>query len=209
MKHKTKILLLCLGLITVSVLSTVIFFGLFDVCMDDVHRGTDSPILPSRTILKAGESTTIEVDIPIGYWKAVKEAETKPTFDDLLDAICYVESRGDAHAVGDNDKAIGAYQIHKIYVDDVNRIGVLRGYPDASFSYEDRWDKDKSRSMTLIYTGHYGAKALDNFRTKDKQKAQMIFIECAARIHNGGPQGYKNPSTEKYWLKVKARLETN
>ena len=43
-------------------------------------------------------------------------------FEDLMDAIEQVESGGNANAVGDGGAAIGAFQIHKIYVDDVNRI---------------------------------------------------------------------------------------
>ena len=39
------------------------------------------------------------------------------TFDDLLDAIEWVESKGDPAAIGDGGDAVGAYQIHKIYVD--------------------------------------------------------------------------------------------
>ncbi|XP_071801863.1 lysozyme-like [Asterias amurensis] len=33
--------------------------------------------------------------------------------------------------------------------------------------------------------------------------------EDFARIHNGGPNGYKNPATLGYWLKVKACLMAN
>ena len=30
--------------------------------------------------------------------------------------------------------------------------------------------------------------------------------EDVARIHNGGPNGYKNPATKQYWEKVKRYL---
>ena len=144
--------------------------------------------------------------------------EQETTLDNLLDAIEWVESRGDANAVGDGEAAIGAYQIHKIYVDDVNRILTIwkvrlneiftnyhKQYPDPNniksvdfepYTYEDRWNKIHSRFMTEVYLTYYTP--LD-----DKLN---IDLEAAARIHNGGPNGWKKESTKKYWEKVKARL---
>jgi hypothetical protein len=108
------------------------------------------------------------------------------TFSDLLDAIEWVESKGDPWAVGDNGDAVGAYQIHEIYVRDVNRIGLL----GHNFDFQDREDPVKSRKMVTIYLKHYGGT-----------------FEEMARKHNGGPQGHKKESTKAYWLKVKARME--
>ncbi len=85
-------------------------------------------------------------------------------------------------------KAIGAYQLHKIYVDDVNKI-----LGEDRYTYADRWDADKSREMVRIYTEHYGQWAIFDF-------------EVLARIHNGGPDGWKKESTLPYWEKVKAEL---
>jgi len=116
------------------------------------------------------------------------QATEAHTFDDLLDAIEWVESKGDPWSVGDGGDAVGAYQIHKIYIDDVNRLAKSRiGY----FEYSDRSDKDKSREMVKIYLKHYGGT-----------------LEEMARKHNGGPQGHKKESTKPYWLKVKARMES-
>ncbi|KKN71388.1 hypothetical protein LCGC14_0421100 [marine sediment metagenome] len=144
----------------------------------------------------------------------------EPTFDDLLDAICQVESGGRADAVGDGGAAVGAYQIHQIYVDDVNRIMRIwsdkyQSYIDNGrltkavpvqidnedvyqFSYEDRRNEQKSRAMTSIYLNHYG--------TAERLGYEPTF-EDYARIHNGGLYGWKKQSTEKYWLKVKERLK--
>ncbi len=134
------------------------------------------------------------------------------SIEDLLDAIEWVESRGDANAVGDNGQAIGAYQIHKIYVDDVNRIlkdwkkqiwsqikeagGKGLGGWFVPYTYEDRWDKNLSRDMAEVYLTYY-APLDDNMDMN---------LEAAARIHNGGPQGHKKESTKPYWEKVKARM---
>ncbi len=138
-----------------------------------------------------------------------------PTFDDLLDAIEFVESGGDSNAVGDNGNAIGAYQIHKIYVDDLNRI--LKGTL-FSYTYEDRWDREKSRGMTSIYITHYGIGIVTPLT--------QSMLETMARIHNSGPDGWRNDpewfvrnrgytkeraekkiaNSKEYWLKVKKVL---
>ena len=143
---------------------------------------------------------TLMIGIPIMIWAASlnREVESEPvvrqeknvTFDDLLDAIEFVESGGEEYpevCIGDGGDAVGAYQIHKIYVDDANRIV---GWD--KFLYADRWDRDNSREMTSIVIQHYG-------------KGDF---ETMARIHNGGPNGWKKESTKKYWNKVKIRLES-
>jgi len=117
---------------------------------------------------------------------AVKVGPSTYNFDDLLNAIAVVESRNDPNAVGDGGKAIGAYQIHRIYVDDVNSILGWR-----FFSYKDRWSAAKSREMVGVYLRHYG-----------KGKS----LEAMARIHNGGPKGDKKKSTLDYLEKIKKEL---
>ena len=99
-------------------------------------------------------------------------------------------------------QAIGAYQIHKIYIDDCNRISQLRSNP-VRFNYEDRWDKRKSREMVKIYLLHYFYIAFEN------STETLAPWETIARIHNGGPNGWKKPSTKAYWLKIKARLKSH
>jgi hypothetical protein len=104
----------------------------------------------------------------------------------LLDAIEQVESGGQADAIGDNGKAVGAYQIHKICVDDVNRI-----LGEKIYTYSHRLNKAKSRQMCEIYIDHYGRNKTD----LDK-----------ARIWNGGPRGHKKKATLKYAQKIKKHL---
>ncbi len=116
----------------------------------------------------------------------------QPMFEQLLDAIEQVESGGDSSAVGDNGKAVGAYQIHKIYVDDVNRIYGTR------FTYEDRWDKFESRELVRMYVNWY---------IMESNGGSGNYFRDIARIHNGGPNGYKKECTKAYWEKVKAELE--
>jgi len=115
--------------------------------------------------------------------------QVKYSLDDLLNAIAVIESNNNPKAVGDNGEAVGIYQIHKIYVDDVNRI-LPKGC--RKFSYVERWNPFYSRLMVKMYLRHYG-----------KGKG----IEAMARIHNGGPHGDEKESTEQYWLKVLRVLE--
>ena len=86
---------------------------------------------------------TILSAIAGGIYRKVRLAKTgtpsvqQSSFEDLLDAIEWVESKGDANAKGDpimrttgfpkyeewtEYRAVGSFQIWKIYVDDVNRI---------------------------------------------------------------------------------------
>ena len=112
---------------------------------------------------------------------------------ELLNAIACIESNCDDAAVGDGGEAVGRYQIHKIYVDDVNRIA------GTSYSYDDRYDPVKSKQMVIIYLTHYG-----DFYTRVTGKTPTA--EVLARIHNGGPYGYRKKETTKYWNKVKKRI---
>lgn len=182
------------------------------------------------------------------------------TFNDLLDAIEWVESKGDANAMGDaidrpdcingstypnfdydhiigyqfryfdahnnpieygvkdgklyakEYQAVGAYQIHKIYVDDVNRIiRSWKGHDVIHFHYEDRWDRDSSRLMVTYYLNHYYKKstALDYVIDSETLTEDInTKFERMACIHNGGPDGWKKESTKEYWEKVKNRMET-
>lgn len=158
----------------------------------------------------------------------IKVVETGHTFGDLLDALEWKESRGDANAKGDwvrkvrlidgewvldhiNGvyRAIGSFQLWKIYVDDVNRIlGTweskvinVDGEDIYRFTYADRLDRKKSRVMTWIYLTHYG----DRWFKGDQS---MPYLEYVARIHNGGPQGYLKESTKVYWEEVKAIMDS-
>lgn len=164
--------------------------------------------------------------------------EIPPTFEDLLDAIEWVESRGDANAVGDwiemclgtaplvnrgvigegvrltkiemrdgkvyrcDAQAVGAYQLHKKYVDDVNRI-----VGQNIYEYKDRWDKEISREMVKQYVTWYVIWA-KNSPCSPSRGEITNFNEYAARIHNGGPDGWKKKSTEEYWQLIKARMES-
>jgi len=97
----------------------------------------------------------------------------------LLRAIEIRESGSRADAVGDDGAAVGSFQLHKIYVRDVNRI---LGY--KAYTYFDRWNRQKSCSMASTYLLYYG---------------KGLTLEQIARNHNGGgPDGWKKKCTQSY-----------
>lgn len=108
----------------------------------------------------------------------------------LLDAIAAVESSNRATVVGDNGKSVGMYQLGKLYVDDVNSIY------GTSYKYADRLNPVVSRKITAKYLAHYG-------KVYTRKTGKEPTAEVYARIHNGGPSGYKKKATIKYWRKVR------
>ena len=111
---------------------------------------------------------------------------TRTPSERLLDAIRQVESSGGKYTVGDGGKAVGAYQLHKIYVDDVNRIAKTK------YTYIDRMNEAKSRQMVRLYLAHYG---------------KGLTLLDMARIHNGGPRGHKKDSTIGYAFKIERAMK--
>lgn len=209
----------CFRITLYIVLLTLIAFVIRD-CVSP-SKGTDgSEVVVSRT----GETAAASFEEQHGYPEAIpfKQGMTLmpgqiatgtitftiprivATFEQLLDAIEWVESKGDANAVGDNGNAIGAYQLHKIYVDDVN--DRLRKIPDNKYSYADRFDKIKSREIVTRYLRYYEHKTPPE-EDGHYPFGNMTVQERLARIHNGGPDGWKKSNTLWYWFEVKARLK--
>jgi len=109
----------------------------------------------------------------------------------LWEAICTVESGGNALAVGDGGKAAGVAQIHGITVRDVNR------FAGTNYTLNDRFNVEKSRQMFHLYVNHYGKGKSD---------------EVKARIWNGGPNamkatGLKKLNLDRYFAKIQKHLK--
>jgi len=64
-----------------------------------------------------------------------------------------IESSGDPSAIGDGGKAVGILQMHQIAVREANRICELNGKAPR-FSYDDRFDREKSIEMCSIILVH-------------------------------------------------------
>jgi len=109
----------------------------------------------------------------------------------LLSALMFVESGNNdsAHAIGED--AVGCLQIRKTMVDDVNRILKRQG-KGYTFTYDDRWLRNKSIQMFDIYCKHYG----------------LTTAEEIARCWNGGPRGMDKDATVYYWNKVQDHLDS-
>ncbi len=107
----------------------------------------------------------------------------------LFEAIRQVEtggiSQGGKDLWGDDGRSLGPYQIQRPYWQD-------SGVPGR---YEHVRDPRYSERVMLGYWRRYCPEALaqGDWRT-------------LARVHNGGPQGARNPATIRYWEKVKRAL---
>ena len=108
----------------------------------------------------------------------------------FLHAIRVVETGGWKNdgigAVGDHGNSIGPYQIQRAYWLDANIAGTWEQC-STDVAYSER--------VMLAYFKRYAKTALEN---EDWEKL--------ARIHNGGPKGYRHKATLPYWQKVLDKL---
>lgn len=87
---------------------------------------------------------------------------------------------------GDDREAHGPYQIHTEYRADVNRIY------GRNFTEADCYDPKKAREMVTLYLWHYAT---------EKRLKREPTVADLVRIHNGGPNGWKNEKTLPYYAK--------
>lgn len=104
--------------------------------------------------------------------------------DKLLYAISCVESGNDTNAVGKKGE-IGALQIKKILIDDVNRI-----IGDKKFNYFDRKNRQKSYEIAKIYFSYYAL----NYRLKTG--GLIPDAKFYIKIWKYGPKGYIKPDCD-------------
>jgi hypothetical protein len=110
----------------------------------------------------------------------------------LFLALIVVESHGNDKAI--NGEAVGCLQITPIVVEDINRFAAIK------FTLDDRLDRQKSIHIAQIYLKYYG-------EVYTKKTGKQPDNQVYARIWNGGPNGWKKSSTEKFWQKVKTEIE--
>ena len=115
------------------------------------------------------------------------------TREELKPLFSAIEKTESANGIAGKNGEAGVYQIRTIYVDDVNRIIGRNAY-----SYNDRFDKELSEQMMMIYINHY---------CTEKRIGRKPVWEDIARIHNGGPTGFRKNSTKEYWRKVERNLK--
>lgn len=113
--------------------------------------------------------------------------------DEMIDAMIQVESQGNDRAIGDNGKALGCLQIHKIMVDDVNRIA------GTKFVHKDAFIRTRAKEMIRIAVKHYV--------TPERLGREPTFEDCC-RFWNSGPSWItKKKATDGYWAKVQAVMK--
>lgn len=110
----------------------------------------------------------------------------------VIEAIIYVESRGDNNAVSKDGTCVGPMQIKKIVVDDCNEYCKIIG-SNKRYTYDDRYNKDKSIEMFILIQKRYN-------KSND--------IEKAIRIWNGGCN-YSVSKTESYYQRVIKKYKAN
>ena len=153
-----------------------------------------TPLFISTQSLEVTESCYEErIEQPIVELKP-KDVQVVISEQDLVSALI-VESRGNDSAIGDRhlvgEEAVGALQIRPIMVKEVNRILKIQK-SDKRYTLKDRYDRQKTIEMFYVWK---------NFHHKDSD------FETIARNWNGGPKGYKNSRTLKYWNKVQKELD--
>lgn len=89
---------------------------------------------------------------------------------------------------GDGGHSRGPYQIGDDYRRDVNR------FSGCNYTEEDCYNPVYAKRMVDIYLRHYGSKY---------KLGRSPSTRDLVRIHNGGPDGYKEHCTMTYWFKCR------
>ena len=105
----------------------------------------------------------------------------------ILFILMTVESGGNIHAVGDDGKAIGLYQIHAEYFQDASE-HLCRNHPEVDLVYPyAAFNAVSSAYLVKAYMARYAT---------EERIGRPVTVEDICRIHNGGPNGYKKSSTD-------------
>lgn len=122
-----------------------------------------------------------------------------PTTDEewsvFLDAIAIVESRGQLglKVMDRGSYSYGPFQIKRKYLKDSGLNYTLESL---------RWDYARSKAVAKAYLQRYGK----YYESLPENRGKRATFEVLARIHNGGPTGWKKASTQQYAEKVKNEL---
>jgi len=111
--------------------------------------------------------------------------------DDLINAMIWVESRGDDSAYCKREEAVGCLQIRPIMLRECNRILELKN-STKRYTLLDRWARDKSIEIFHVVNQYYN---------------KTNSYEAIARSWNGGPTWAQKSNTKKYWRKVQRKLK--
>lgn len=110
----------------------------------------------------------------------------------LLPAIIWQESDGYDTAIGDKHlkaKAYGALQIRQPYMTDV-------------YKFKPAQECLNNRALSVDVFNKYMARY-----ATEKQLKRTVTDQDIARIHNGGPSGWKRDTTLSYWRSVEKKMQ--
>ena len=102
------------------------------------------------------------------------------------------------NAVGDGGTSFGPYQIRRAYYSDAVQYNPR--LQDGGKSFE-----NVHGPGSYVYSERVIQAYMDRYAT-EARLGHTAMNEDIARIHNGGPNGYKRDSTLGYWEKVKKHL---
>lgn len=123
--------------------------------------------------------------------KTEQYSRSKAGYEKFIKALHMQEASGRMNPPdGDNGKAIGPFQIWEEYWMDAVDFD-----PSIGGKYENCRDYNYARKVVDAYLRRYGKKFIEQGNW-----------EALARIHNGGPIGYKKASTLGYWRSMKRHI---
>lgn len=108
-------------------------------------------------------------------------------YSQIMTVLKHVETNDNVEAIGDNGKAFGVLQIHKICVDDVNRIY------GTKYTHQDAFNESCAEEIFILYIDA-GIKRFEKKYNKEPTEQDIV------RMWNGGVYtGYKKQATLKYY----------
>jgi hypothetical protein len=176
MKNQVQSLLV-ISLVFLTSIFVITIMVSYEKQIEDMQYDIEKYEIAIDSLLQEMDTLNYKLEI----WDGIPTSST-------INALIYVESSNNDFAYNENEDAVGCLQIRKTMVNDVNRI-----LKNNFYSYDDRWNREKSIEMLRIYCNHY------NFTTPEQ----------IARCWNGGPRGLAKPQTVNYWSKVETQIKEN
>lgn len=123
--------------------------------------------------------------VPLGYCPEVKE-KVKDPLKSTLYAIIEQESRWNTKIINYKEVALGALQIRKCIIDDVNY------HYNVKYNHADMFELNQAIEVFWLYQNIYH---------------NTLTPEIMARTWVGGPNGIRKKSSINYWNEVKRRMK--